>query len=116
MQGVRNAHLVYHLSHHGLSRAGMGLVSGHCRGGIVQHHQRHVRLVVHSVHHAGDRRGEERGISHKGKTSGVRFDLADALGHVDTSAHAKTSIHHIQRHGIAQCIAADIAKHGTFIL
>ena len=115
MERVLDAHLVHHLPHHGFSGAGVRLMSGHCCGGIVQHHQCHICLIVYRVDHAGNCRRKKCGIPHESKTSGIRFNFSNALRHVDTGTHTQTGIHHVQRHGIAQRIAANIpAEYALF--
>ena len=92
-----------------VSHARMGLVPGHGGGGIVQHHQDHLRLVVHGVDHAENARGEEGRVANKREMYRVRLRPVEALGHGHIGAHAQAGVHHVQRHGVAQGVAADVA-------
>ena len=87
----------------------MRLVAGHGSGGVVQHHQREVCLVVEGVHHARDATCEEGGVAHEGEARGVGLDAEDALRDVDARAHAQARVHHVERGGVSQRIAADVA-------
>ena len=92
----------------------MRLVAGHGGGGVIEHDEREFRLVVNGVDDAGQGGGKERGIADEGKAGAVRFEMADALGDAETRAHAQAGIHHVQRHGVAQRVAADIPAEDGF--
>ena len=96
-------------------------MAGHGRSGIIQYDDRHFRLIIDRVDNTRDRGREEGRITDKSKSVRIRFCAEDALGDIDAGAHAETGIDHIQRHGVAQCIAADISAedgllslHGCF--
>ena len=93
----------------------------HGSGGIIQNHQCHFRLIVHRINHPRNGSCKEGRISHKGKTAGVRLNMAYTLSDTQASSHTQTGIHHIQRHSIAHGITANIstensltALHGLF--
>ena len=96
-------------------------MAGHGRSGIIQYDDRHFRLIIDRVDNTRDCGREEGRITDKSKSVRIRFCAEDALGDIDAGAHAEAGIDHIQRHGVAQCIAADISAedgllslHGCF--
>ncbi len=101
--------LVCYAAHHRTSSAGVGLMSGHGGGGIIQYDQGHIRLIVYGINHAWDRGREEGGISDECKADGVRFYMSDALGDPKAGAHAQTGIYHVERHSVAEGVAPDIS-------
>ena len=93
--------------------AGMRLRAGHGRGGVVQHAHGDVVAVVHGVHQARQPAGEERGVAHERQRLLVRLGHGEALRHRDARAHAQAGVHGVQRHRVAQRVAADVAaQHG----
>lgn len=87
----------------------------HCCRGIIQHHQRHICLIIKRIDDPRYARREKRRVSHKSKTLHFRIHMENTLGNVDSRSHAKTSIAHIQRRCISQCITADISAINGFL-
>ena len=112
-----HVHLCHDLTHHGMSRSGMWLVAGHGGRGIIQNDQGHIGLIIYGIDNSGDGRSKKCGISHKCKAGGIRLYPAEALRHIYACTHAKAGINHIERHGVSECVAADIpAEYGLLPL
>ena len=84
-------------------------MAGHGGGGVVEDDERHFRLVVEGVDGARDSRREEGRVADEGEAGGVRLDVADALGDADARAHAEAGVAHVERRGVAERVAADVA-------
>ena len=87
----------------------MRLVAGHGCRRIVQNNQSHIRLIIKRIHCARNSGREERGIPHKSKALGIRFNMSYALRDADARPHAETGVAHVQRRRIPERVAADIA-------
>ena len=109
LQYFMDVHRFHLLSHHGDAHAGMRLMAGHGGGRVVQDAKDHVRLIVHGVDGSCDAAGKEGGVADKGEVQGIRVRMVHALRHGDAGPHAKAGVHHVQRRGIAQCVAADVS-------
>ena len=90
-------------------------MSGHGGGRIIQYDQDHVSLVVNGIDNAGDRGGEECGISDESETRGVRLDFPDTLGNVQSGSHTETGVDHIKRHSVAKSITSDITTENRLL-
>ena len=93
----------------------MRLVARHGRRRVVEDADREVRLIVDTVDDARDRRGEERRIADEGKALHTGRHSADALRDIDACPHAEAGVDHVERHGIAERVAANVAAENTLL-
>ena len=92
-------------------------MAGHRRGGIIQHDQCQVRLIIECVDHLRDAGGEKCRISHKSEAGSIRLGMVHTLRDADAGSHAQAGVAHIQRRRVAQRVTADIpAVDGLFAL
>ena len=87
----------------------MGLMTRHRGSGIVQHADDHVGGVVDGVDHTGDTGSKEGGVTRKGERDRIGIHMVEALRHRDARAHTQAGVDHVERHGVAEGITADIA-------
>ena len=93
----------------------------HGRGRVIQHYQHNVVSVIHCIYHSGYPGGKECRVSDKSEINCIRLDHMKSLGNGHPRAHAQTSVYHIKRLCITECIASDIpaeyrllSLHGLF--
>ena len=99
--------------HERLTSTRMRLRARHGRRRIIEHHDRDIMPVVRRIGQACHTTSEEGGIAHisDGLLAGV--DSREPLRHRNASAHAQAGIDHLERLGVAERIAADVAAHDS---
>ena len=117
LHDLLDIHGLYLGAHGGETGAGMGLEAGHGGGGVVQHHQQHVGVVIGGVHQTGHDGVEEGGVAADSDhllVQAVVGQLAQALRQVDAGAHAVAGLEGEVAGGLAgHDVAADVAHHGA---
>ena len=114
--GPITAGLVARHLHEGASRAGVRLLAGHGRRRVVEHAQDELVAVVDGVHDTRDAACEKGRVAHEAEGQGLGVGAGDALGHGEAGAHAHAGVDHLERRGVAQRVAADVAAEGRFAL
>ena len=97
-----------------LSRAGVRLVAGHRCRAVVEDYYRDVRSLVDGVDYAGDSGVEEGRVADEGEALRARLGQREPLGERYACAHAEAGVDHVERRGVAERVAADVAAVNRF--
>ncbi len=92
-----------------LAGAGVRLVSRHRGGAVVKDDHRDVRSLIDGVDYSRNAGVEKGGVADESETLGAGLREREPLRDGDARSHAEAGIHHIERRGVAERVAADIA-------
>ena len=90
----------------------MRLLAGHGCRRVVEHAQDELVAVVDGVHDARDAACKKGRVAHEAEGQGLGVGAGDALGHGESGTHAHAGVDHLERRGVAQRVAADVAAEG----
>ena len=97
-----------------LSRARVRLVAGHRGRAVVEDYYRDVRPLVDGVDYAEDSGVEEGRVADEGEALRARLGQREPLGERYARAHAEAGVDHVERRGVAERVAADVAAVDRF--